>query len=273
MNKHIKIILIFVSILFSSESFATDLNGRVKIIWNDGILYRIMLQINTDSVPRDLGGATITLHYDETLLGFPDDPEAGVHYSFSNFNGGVYDTATVTKVGTNQLWINLDLLVDSLGTQVAGGPNQWTDLLMLNFATNNIITVPVVYWNVWSNYWHVYDSDNATTWAIGNFDNVSNPTNIEEEPEYVLSKFILSQNYPNPFNPSTTIRYEVPNDSYVSLFVYDMLGNEVRRLVDSEKSTGIYEVNFDAGKLASGVYIYRLSAGEYSETKKMMFMK
>jgi hypothetical protein len=276
MTKQIKILLILASVLITFKTSATDLNGRVKILWNDGILYRIMLQINTDSVPQKLGGATITLHYDQTLLGFPDEPEAGVHYSFSNFNGGVYDTATITKVGSNQLWINLDLLIDSLGTQVTGGPYIWTDLVMLNFATNNIVTVPVVYWNVWSNYWDVYDSDNINTWAIGNFDNVSNPSNLEEENENEntsVHKFTLSQNYPNPFNPTTTIRYEIPSNTYVSLIVYDMLGNEVKRLVDSEKSTGVYEVKFDTDNLATGMYIYRLTTGEYSESKKMMFLK
>jgi hypothetical protein len=273
MNKHIKIFLVLVSALFTVQSYATDLNGRVRIVWNDGILYRIMLQINTDTDPRDLGGATITLHYDETLLGFPDEPEANVHYAFSNFNGGVYDTATVTKVGSNQLWINLDLLVDSLGTQVTGGPYLWTDLVMINFATNGIITVPVVYWNIWSNYWQVYDSDNISVWDIGSFDNISNPTNIEEEPINVVSNFNLSQNYPNPFNPATTIRYEVPANTYVSLIVYDMLGNEVERLVDSEKPTGVYEVKFQGENLASGIYIYRLTTGEFSESKKMIFLK
>ncbi|MBT8387328.1 MAG: T9SS type A sorting domain-containing protein, partial [Ignavibacteria bacterium] len=190
------------------------------------------------------------------------------------FNGGVYDTSTITKVGNNELWINIDLLVDSLGSQVAGGPHLWTDMVMLNFSTNNIVTVPVVYWNIWSEYWQVYDSDNISSWGTGNFDNISNPTNVEEnELEYTIDTYRLSQNYPNPFNPSTTIRYEVPTDTYVSLIVYDMLGNEVERLVDSEKPTGVYEVKFEIENLATGIYIYRINTGEFSESKKMVFLK
>jgi hypothetical protein len=273
MKNQLYSIIIFISLLICSNSFATELNGRIKILVNDGILYRIMLQINTDSDPRALGGATITLTYDENLLGFPDQPESGVHYAFNNFHQGVYDTATVTKISANQIWINVDLLIDSLGTLVAGGPNLWTDLLMINFATNSIVTTPVVFWNVWSDYWQVYDSDNITSWDLGTFDNVTTPTIIQEEQLLVPEHYNLSQNYPNPFNPSTTIRYEIPELTYVSLIVYDMLGNEVQNLVSTEKPEGIYEVKFDAGLLSSGVYIYRLNTEKFSESRKMVVLK
>ncbi|PJC59367.1 MAG: hypothetical protein CO025_06430 [Ignavibacteria bacterium CG_4_9_14_0_2_um_filter_37_13] len=85
--------------------------------------------------------------------------------------------------------------------------------------------------------------------------------------------FELSQNYPNPFNPSTKIKFAVPAVSYVSLIVFNSLGQEVQTLVREEKSEGIYEVSFNASNLPSGTYFYRLQAGSFVETKKMILMK
>ena len=88
-----------------------------------------------------------------------------------------------------------------------------------------------------------------------------------------LDNFVLNQNYPNPFNPSTNISYEIPKSSFVSLKVYDIIGKEVRTLVNENQSAGSYVVNFDASKLSSGIYIYQLNAGEYSKTMKMICLK
>jgi len=98
-------------------------------------------------------------------------------------------------------------------------------------------------------------------------------TDVEENNSVLPTKFELSQNYPNPFNPSTTIKYQVPQNSFVSVNVYDVLGNEVRTLVREEKAAGSYELKFDAGNLPSGVYFYKIQAGNFTQTKKMILMK
>jgi hypothetical protein len=85
--------------------------------------------------------------------------------------------------------------------------------------------------------------------------------------------YSLNQNYPNPFNPSTIIRYSIPNDGLVILKVYDILGRELETLVNETKQSGEYDVNFSGHNLASGVYIYRLTSGTYTQTKKMQFIK
>jgi len=101
------------------------------------------------------------------------------------------------------------------------------------------------------------------------------PTNVEfNTPE----SFELYQNYPNPFNPSTRIQYQVSSISYVSLVVYDILGNEVATLVDEEKEPGFYEVTFDrhsgeVQNLASGIYIYQLRTADFIDTKKMILLR
>jgi hypothetical protein len=83
----------------------------------------------------------------------------------------------------------------------------------------------------------------------------------------------LYQNYPNPFNPSTTIRYQVPEDGFVTLKIFDILGKEVTTLINENKLTGRYEINFDAGDLASGVYLYRIQVNDFTSVKKMVFLK
>ncbi len=86
-------------------------------------------------------------------------------------------------------------------------------------------------------------------------------------------KFELSNNYPNPFNPATTINYSVPKTSFVTIRVYDFLGREVATLVNEEKTAGNYKIHFNASNLASGIYFYRMQAGNFFETKKLILLK
>jgi len=90
----------------------------------------------------------------------------------------------------------------------------------------------------------------------------------------IPKEFRLSQNYPNPFNPVTKIKYELPRDVKVNLVIYDILGREVLKLVNSEfKKAGRYVVEFNGLNFASGVYFYRIEAGEFVESKKMVILK
>ncbi|HVN49493.1 MAG TPA: T9SS type A sorting domain-containing protein [Bacteroidota bacterium] len=86
-------------------------------------------------------------------------------------------------------------------------------------------------------------------------------------------KFLLLQNYPNPFNPTTTIRYQLPAASNVSLKVYDILGREVAFLVNEKQNAGAHQVSFNANKLSSGAYFYKIQAGTYISVKKMVLLK
>ena len=94
-----------------------------------------------------------------------------------------------------------------------------------------------------------------------------------EKVEQVNWEYFLSQNYPNPFNPSTTIIYQIPKGCDVLLKIYDVLGREVSTLVNEYKAVGKYTVNFNASDFTSGVYFYRLVAGEYATVKKLMLLK
>jgi hypothetical protein len=101
----------------------------------------------------------------------------------------------------------------------------------------------------------------------------SGESNESEQTVSIPDDFVLEQNYPNPFNPSTKISYQLPISSSMTLKVYDLMGREVATLVDEYKEAGSYEVKFDASHLSSGIYLYKLNAGEYTSTKKLMLLK
>jgi hypothetical protein len=90
---------------------------------------------------------------------------------------------------------------------------------------------------------------------------------------FTLYSYNLAQNYPNPFNPSTVISFQLPQEVFVTLKIYDILGNEVTTLVNEVKPAGDHNMNFDASGLSNGVYIYSFSAGPYQQTRKMILLK
>ncbi len=96
---------------------------------------------------------------------------------------------------------------------------------------------------------------------------------IDGDGSAIPEEYSLEQNYPNPFNPVTKIKYVIPEESFVELKIYNVLGKEVRTLISDERPAGYYEVNFDAQGLPSGVYLYKLKAGSFSDTKKMILLK
>ena len=101
---------------------------------------------------------------------------------------------------------------------------------------------------------------------------ISPSTGVEEKVD-LPTKFSLEQNYPNPFNPVTTIKYSIPKQSNVTLKLFNILGKEIRTLIDKVHSPGIYKIQFDGVDLTSGIYFYRIQAGDFAETKKMILIK
>lgn len=106
-----------------------------------------------------------------------------------------------------------------------------------------------------------------------NYQMIMNLVSVENSDNLSPENFYLAQNYPNPFNPVTTIQFSIPQRSNVTLKVYDVLGKEITTLVNEEKERGVYTVNFDATSLASGIYLYRIQAGSFTETKKMILLR
>ncbi|MBE0572153.1 MAG: T9SS type A sorting domain-containing protein, partial [Ignavibacteriaceae bacterium] len=90
---------------------------------------------------------------------------------------------------------------------------------------------------------------------------------------FTVKFFELSQNYPNPFNPTTTISFQLPEATFISLKVFDALGTEVETIAEGKYPAGVHEVNFNAEKLSSGLYMYRIISGSTELTRKMMVIK
>lgn len=110
--------------------------------------------------------------------------------------------------------------------------------------------------------------DNLILDSICILSHLTGITNINSAVQYSLS-----QNYPNPFNPTTNIKFSIPKSTFVRLVVTDLLGKEVNVLINDFKLAGNYSVDFDAGSISSGIYFYSLTADDYTETKKMLFVK
>ena len=119
--------------------------------------------------------------------------------------------------------------------------------------------------------------DSLNAWTLGDhklyrttnggFTNVGNQNNLSPR------IYKLNQNYPNPFNPLSTIGYQIPKSGFISIKVYNILGREVATLVNEEKPAGTYEVHFNGENFSSGIYFYKLKAGNYSSIKKMVLIK
>ncbi|MBK7632776.1 MAG: T9SS type A sorting domain-containing protein [Ignavibacteriales bacterium] len=106
-------------------------------------------------------------------------------------------------------------------------------------------------------------------WQIDTTISITGISDAEPLPIY----YTLDQNFPNPFNPVTTIKYQIPHRSNVSLKIYDIIGNEVADLINEEQEVGFYNIDFDASKFSSGVYFYRIQAGSFVQTRKMILLK
>ena len=97
--------------------------------------------------------------------------------------------------------------------------------------------------------------------------------NVKRKLHYLQERFSLNQNYPNPFNPATTIRYSIPRAENVSITIFDLVGREVATLHEGDRAPGSYQVMWNAANEPSGVYFYKLQAGDFEETRSMLLVK
>jgi len=122
--------------------------------------------------------------------------------------------------------------------------------------------------------------DENVSWAVGWYGTIlftenggTTTVDSDEEINQPPNNFVLYPNYPNPFNPLTKIKFEIPVSSFVTLKIYDVLGRELKVLINEYKTSGMYEIEFDGTKHASSIYFYRLQSEDYVRTKKMLLLK
>jgi hypothetical protein len=157
-----------------------------------------------------------------------------------------------------------------------GSPNGGNYLIVAD-GINEIESVPQVAANAaqiafaWTDNRRIFGRfDTFGKLVNWNWDGV---TDVEIINDKIPQEFSLLQNYPNPFNPSTKINFNIPQASFTSLKVYDVLGNEITTLVNEEKPAGEYEVEFNSNGLTTGIYFYQLKTGNFIETKKMILLR
>jgi hypothetical protein len=144
-------------------------------------------------------------------------------------------------------------------------------ILPLDSSTIQITYKPFAHRDCIDNLHIRWDSDNEGISQIVTL--IGNVMTGVEDNNNVIVEYSLSQNFPNPFNPITKIRYTIPKTSFVTLKVYDVLGREAATVVNQENPAGNYEAKFNAAGLSSGIYFYKLQAGNYTEIKKMILIK
>jgi len=221
------------------------------ILWGDSL---VEIYFSTSSNP-----STITISYSDIQGG-----EAGI---LTNGNGtvnwfeGNMDEDPLFENTTNHPYI----LSDASLCQDAGDPNPiYND-------SEDPTNPGFARWpakGTIRNDMGAYGGPYAASWSI--------VTDVEDDKNENLqqpTEFSLSQNYPNPFNSATTIQYSIKERSSVELVLYDILGSQVKVLVKENQDAGNYKVNFDANNLASGLYLYRIQAGSFIDTKKMILLK
>jgi hypothetical protein len=113
----------------------------------------------------------------------------------------------------------------------------------------------------------------AVEYGAGLLKNFFKAVTSNNEKKHISIDYYLMQNYPNPFNPSTAIKFSLPKATHVTLSIYNTLGQEVSNLVSKDMNAGVYTAEWNASSFASGVYFYRIQAGSFVETKKMVLLK
>ena len=180
--------------------------------------------------------------------------------------GAVYNIDHVSILWETAYAKEFEVLVSTDGAN-------WQVAQHVTNGTGGLNVLPV---SVPARYVEVYCLQRATQWGysiyeLGIF--AQDTATGVEEPLKMHDKYLLNNNFPNPFNPSTAISYQLSAAGRVTLKVYDVLGREVATLVNGKENAGYYRVNFDGSKLASGVYFYRLTAGDFTSVKKMLMVK
>jgi len=259
--------------IYLNEYYSYEVVGDTTFLSN-GLTYKI-LQSGT-------GGKSYKRFFEDKVYNYyTSSEEEELIYDFTLQPG---DTVAIYIFQNDSLIITLEIIKY---TYLFGlDRKQWVFLWDIPNLMNEEMTFTITDGICQTSFSNMYEQHdligaiiNGTTYGTI----VSTDNDIDDFPR----KFILSQNYPNPFNPTTTINYHIPDLpagrqglSFVTLKVYDVLGNEIAILVNEEKPLGSYEVDFNATGLPSGIYFYKLKvypanggAGSFVETKKMVLMK
>ncbi len=180
----------------------------------------------------------------------------------------IWEKSTTERL--NLSWeLTYDLFIDK--SENFSNPLVITDIQDTIYQIDSLTPGQTYFWKVLSRN---ISGDSLWSSGVNGFYISSNAVSYVNEIEQMLpEQFKLSQNYPNPFNPTTTIEYSLPIRDYVSITIYDVLGNKVKEIVNEEKNAGNYQFQFDGSNISSGIYYYKISTSNFTEVKKMLLLK
>jgi photosystem II stability/assembly factor-like uncharacterized protein len=284
--------------------------GRVFISQDGGETWRNLDSLTADtplSIAFDPSGSI----YLGTFDGLLKSTDSGLTWRESGFNDieyGQVKSIAITPEGTIYLWLNTGSYPDPVKGvyRSSDGGSSWVQQLSKPYASEGAVMIASD-GKVFAGYYGdsgdngvSISSDEGETWAVQNsgFTSTYVRSLVQNSDGFVFAgtphgvfrshvpvtevsiggevsplSFHLFQNYPNPFNPTTSISFDVPATGFVELRIFNLLGQEVASVVNGKLDAGTHTVSFDAGNLASGVYLYRLQAGNYIESKKMVVLK
>jgi hypothetical protein len=219
----------------------------------------------TNSTSRHLTNITSVPLLIDSLV---SDSISNFRYTFKPFLKNVGTSLTIEniiiKLTSNDPWVTLIFPEGGRGCPnlLPGDIKGVVQPFVVTYDSATFTRTFNLTFSISSNGWDYWQIDTT----------ISIPVGISNE-DLLPVNYTLGQNFPNPFNPVTTIKYQIPHRSNVSLKIYDLLGNEVANLVNEEQEVGFYNIDFNAAKLSSGVYFYRLQTGSFIQTKKMILLK
>lgn len=238
---------------YNAKEVGNVTNYKVTSVVSSTVYYYRVRASNNGGMSGNSNIISVT-----TLLAAP------VATAATNISTTGFTSNWIASNGATNYWIDVST-TDDFANVLATYNNK----SMGNVTTFNItsLTINTTY------YFRVCCSNNTGTSPYSNTITIVLKTTGVGDLEIIPNRFDLYQNYPNPFNPSTTIKYQVPENTFVSIKIYNVLGCVVSTLVSDVKSAGTYDVKFDASQLTSGIYIYKIQAGNYLQTKKMILVK
>lgn len=260
--------------LFDSQSMNLNIahNGNISYDIGNGYAFYTYTESATGTSSTNAFSVNINESYwrwignNSNLSTFVINTEI-INNSFCNYGGTTYQYQNAKVV-----WAAASVIYGGYYNQVVD-PNYWT-------AQGVMIKNGQVYGNVQFNGPVINGSygpdlvlhlNNGTDIFLHTL--IDFPTSIIQDDNVNISEFELMQNYPNPFNSTTKVRYQLDERNFVTIKIYDVLGSEIETIVNEEVPAGLHEVNFNADKLSSGIFFYKLSAGNKSLTKKMILIK
>jgi photosystem II stability/assembly factor-like uncharacterized protein len=212
------------------------------------------------------------IFFTDNLTGWVTGYYLGVpHYTavFNTTDGGINwnETSFGTEESLSGIYFTDNLKRWAVGGNNSGGIIYYTSDGGANWALQNIPLVNSLY--------RVFFFDEISGWAVGHIGTIiatDNSVPVELELS-TPAEYSLEQNYPNPFNPQTKIEYSIPSAGFVKLVIFNSVGEEIKTLISAYKTAGTHLVTFDAGNLSSGIYFYRIDAGEFSAIRKMILLQ